>query len=225
MIFRAFYAETSFQLFSLQQAITFVWLGQALLQVIPWSIDQEIEAQVKNGNVAYELVRPLHLYGLWFARSFALRLTRTLTRCFPIFLIGGIGLGLSAPISWEAGLVFSFSVLLALLLSSAITTLVLTSLFWTISGEGVQRLMPHLTLLLSGTLVPLPLFPSWMQPFLNLQPFRGVMDIPCRLYIGIIPLSEAVFYLGFQLAWTFFFISLGKWLMARATKKVAIQGG
>lgn len=225
MLFRAFYSGASLQAFSLEQAITFVWLAQALLQVIPWSNDREIEAQVKNGNVAYELVRPLHLYGLWFARSFALRSIPTLMRCLPIFLIGGLWLGLSAPVSWGAGVVFFFSVLFALLLSSSITTLVLTSLFWTVSGEGVQRLMPHFTLLFSGTLIPLPLFPSWMQPFLNLQPFRGVMDIPCRLYTGIIPLTEAGYYLGFQLAWALFFISLGKWLMQRAMQKLTIQGG
>jgi ABC-2 type transport system permease protein len=226
MIFRAFYAEAvSSEPISLKQAITFVWLGQALLQVIPWSVDKEIEAQVKNGNVAYELIRPVHLYGLWFVRSFALRLIPTLMRCAPIFIMGGLFLGLSAPVSWEAGFVFFFSVLLALLLSSAMTTLVLISLFWTISGEGVQRLLPHITLLFSGTLVPLPLFPSWMQSFLNLQPFRGVMDIPCRLYTGIIPVSEAFYYLGFQLAWAFFFVLLGKWLMSRAMKNVVIQGG
>lgn len=226
MILRAFYAEAdSSEPISLQQATVFVWLGQALLQVIPWSIDKEIEGQVRNGNVAYELIRPFHLYGLWFARSFALRFIPTLMRCLPIFIIGGCFLGLSAPISAEAGLFFFFSVLLALLLSSAMTTLVLTSLFWTVSGEGVQRLMPHFTLLFSGTLVPLPLFPSWMQPFLNLQPFRGVMDIPCRLYTGIIPVSEAFYYLGFQFTWTLFFVFLGKWLMSRAMKNVVIQGG
>ncbi len=226
MILRAFYAEAAFAgPISLKQAIVFVWLGQALLQVIPWSIDKEIEAQVKNGNIAYELIRPLHLYGLWFARSFALRSIPTLMRCLPIFLIGGLFFGLSAPISWAAGALFCLSLFLALFLSSSITTLVLISLFWTISGEGVQRLMPHFTLLFSGTLVPLPLFPSWMQPFLNLQPFRGVMDIPCRLYTGVIPVSEALYYLGFQLVWALLFILFGRWLMSRAMKNVVIQGG
>ena len=226
MILRAFYAGASFaEPISLQQAVTFVWLGQALLPVIPWSIDKEIQAQVKNGNVAYELIRPLHLYGLWFARSFALRSIPMAIRCVPIFVIGGLFFGLSAPVSWEAGAMFGLSVALALLLSSSMTTLVLISLFWTISGEGVQRLLPHFTLLFSGTLVPLPLFPSWIQSFLSLQPFRGVMDIPCRFYTGVIPVSEAGFYLGFQLSWALLFILLGRWLMSRAMKNLVIQGG
>lgn len=67
MILTAFYAQSAaLQPISLAQAITFIWLGQALLPLLPWNIDKEIEAQVKNGNVAYEQIRPLDLYWLWF---------------------------------------------------------------------------------------------------------------------------------------------------------------
>ena len=33
-------------------------------------------------------------------------------------------------------------------------------------------------IVLSGALVPLPLFPDWLQPALALQPFAGLVDIP-----------------------------------------------
>lgn len=226
MIFRAFYSETSVATpISLSQAITFIWMGQALLPMLPWTIDKEIETQVRNGNVAYELIRPLHLYGLWFARSFAMRLAPTTLRCLPIFIIAGAFLDLSAPISWEAGIAFGFSIVLALFLGAAITTLVIISLFWTLSGEGIQRLLPHVSVLFSGIVVPLPLFPNWMQPFLNIQPFRGIMDIPSRLYTGVIPILDAPFYLGFQLVWILLIIFFGQWLMKRATRQFIIQGG
>ena len=226
MIFRAFYnGATSPEPISLNQTITFIWLGQALLQLLPWNIDKEVEAQVRSGNVAYELVRPFHLYGLWFARSFAMRLAPTALRCLPIFFIAGWFLGLSAPASWEATTLFCLSIILALILSAAMTTLIIISLFWTISGEGIQRLLPHITVLLSGMIVPLPLFPTWMQPFLSVQPFRAVMDIPCRLYTGIIPVSEGAYYLIFQLTWILIFIFFGKWLLQKAVRQFVIQGG
>lgn len=226
MIFKAFYAESAAsEPISLKQAVTFIWLGQALLQLLPWSVDKEIEEQVKNGNVAYELIRPVHLYNVWFVRSFALRAVPTLMRCAPIFILGGWLFGLSAPVSWGAGVAFFISVVLASLLAAAMTTVVLISFFWTLSGEGIKRLLPHITVLLAGMVVPLPLFPSWMQPFLNIQPFRGVMDIPCRLYTGVIPTTEAVYYFVFQLAWTFIFVLFGKWLIQKALKNFVIQGG
>ena len=226
MIFKAFFSQSAGpEPITLAQTITFVWLGQALLQVLPWTVDRELEAQVKNGHVAYELIRPLDLYRLWYVRAFAMRLIPTLMRCFPIFICGGLFFGLAAPISWQAGGIFCLSVCFALFLSAAIITLVIVSLFWTVSGDGIQRLLPHIVTFFSGMIVPLPLFPAWAQPFLNWQPFRGVMDIPCRLYTGVIPVAEAPHYLLFQLAWTACFILLGKTLMHRALKQFVIQGG
>lgn len=226
MIFRAFYSEaTGPEPITLSQAITFLWLGQALLQMIPWSLDKEIEAQVKNGNVAYELLRPIHLYELWFVRSFAHRSIPTLMRCIPIFVFAGLFFGLTPPVSFQAGCAFSIAVFLGLLLSSSITTVVLISLFWTISGEGIQRLLPHLSLIFSGLVVPLPLFPSWMQPLLNLQPFRGILDIPCRLYTGVIPVDQALYYFVFQIIWIAILVLFGQWLLSKALKNFVVQGG
>lgn len=226
MILHAFYASVSgSEPISFSQAVNFIWIGQALLQLLPWSLDKEIEGQIKSGNVAYDLIRPLHMYGVWFMRSLAMRLVPTLMRCFPIFIIGGWLFGLQAPISLQAGIAFLFSVIFAILLSTSITTIVLISLFWTLSGEGIQRLLPHCAVLFSGMVVPLPLFPSWSQPFLNVQPFRGVVDIPCRIYMGIIPTSDAIYFLAFQLIWIAVFVILGRFLTKKALRQFVIQGG
>lgn len=226
MILTAFYAQApTSQPISLDQAIAFIWLGQALLALLPWNIDKELEAQVKNGNVSYELVRPINLYCLWYARAFAIRTIPTIMRCIPVLTIAALFFGLLAPISWAAFLAFVVSLIFGSFLSSAITTLVIISLFWTISGEGIQRLMPHVALLLSGLIIPLPLFPEWLQPFLSLQPLRGVIDIPCRLYTGVIPVQDAFYYLGFQLIWILILVGFGRWLMGRALRQFVIQGG
>jgi len=157
MILEAFYAQSgNSEPLTLAQATTFIWLGQAFLQLIPWNIDKELEQQIKTGNVAYELLRPLDLYFFWFFRAVAMRLVPALMRSLPLFLFAGLAYALPPPVSLTAALSFIFSLSAAILLSSAITTLVIISLFWTISGEGIQRLLPHITLLLSGMTVPLP---------------------------------------------------------------------
>lgn len=139
--------------------------------------------------------------------------------------MAGLFLGLKAPVSWHALSCFVGSVFFATLLSASITTLALISLFWTLSGEGILRLLPNIAIFLSGLVVPLPLFPDWLQPFMLTQPFRAVVDIPCRFYTGIIDAGEFGYYAAIQVGWAFFFIMLGKMLMQRAMKNVVIQGG
>ena len=225
-VITAFYGQNpSQQPLSLSQAIAFMWLGQTLLQLLPWVIDPELEELVKNGNVAYELARPVDLYWAWFFRSATSRFIPALIHSIPVFLVAWSFFDLRFPASWLSCITFPLSVAFAAFLSGTIATLIVISLFWTTCGEGIKKLMPHTSLLLSGVVLPLPLFPDWLQPFLCIQPLRGITDIPARIYTDVIPGGEAFFYLGFQLAWSLGFILLGKWLLRRALKQLVIQGG
>ncbi|MBM3458995.1 MAG: ABC transporter permease, partial [Armatimonadetes bacterium] len=160
MIYGGFYASTtSVQPLSEEQVAGYVWLGQAMLVMTLTWLDPEIRDMIRSGNVAYELVRPIELYWYWFARSVAARLVPTVVQGAPILLLVGPLLGLRPPPSLEAGALWVVSTVLALLLSSAIGTLMSVSLVWTISGEGVARLMPAFAYAFSGMAVPLLLWP------------------------------------------------------------------
>jgi ABC-2 type transport system permease protein len=70
MVFEAFYrSSTASQPMTYPEVVNYVWLGQALFAMLPWSIDQEIRGKIRDGSVAYELVRPLDLYSFWFSRA------------------------------------------------------------------------------------------------------------------------------------------------------------
>jgi ABC-2 type transport system permease protein len=99
------------------------------------------------------------------------------------------------------------------------------SLFWTISGEGLIKIAPPLVLFLSGLYIPLPLMPDWARAIAEALPFRGIIDIPIRLYTGITPLSAFWGQLGFQLLWTATLVYAGRQLLKNALRHVVIQGG
>lgn len=226
MILTAFYvSSTTLQPMALQDIITFIWIGQGLFLLVPWNIDKEIEAQVRNGQVVYELVRPIDLYWLWFSRSLALRVVPVLLRGVVMYPIAYWLFGLALPVSWMAACFFLIAICIAMLLASAITTAVMLTLFWTISGEGILRLLPHVTFLLSGMIVPLPLFPEFLQPVIVLQPLRGIIDIPSRLYTGMIPASQALPWIAFQAFWLVVCIVLGRWMMKKALRQFVVEGG
>ena len=63
MVMQAFYAgSTRAQPMALEQVVTYKWLGQAFLALLPWSVDREVAAMIKSGAVAYELTRPADVY-------------------------------------------------------------------------------------------------------------------------------------------------------------------
>lgn len=226
MIFTAYYESTTAEMpMSLEETVTYVWLGQALLLLMPWNIDAEIGAMLRSGNVAYELVRPVSVYWLWYCRSAAMRIAPVFLRAVPMFVVAGLFLGMEAPPSFASAGAFLASVFAAWLLSSAITTFLAISLFWTISGEGVVRIAPAFILVFSGLFVPLPLFPDWAQPVLNFLPFRGLQDVPFRLYMGHIPAAEAPALVLHQLGWAAAMVAAGQALVGRGLRRVVVQGG
>jgi ABC-2 type transport system permease protein len=226
MIFEAFYrSSTAQQPMGYADVVTYIWLGQALFAMLPWNPDMEIRALVRSGNVAYELLRPLDLYSLWYVRAVAMRAAPTLLRAIPMFIVAGLFFGLQPPASWASFGAWLIAMLGALLLSSAITTLISVSLMWTIAGEGMWNLTAALAMILSGAIVPLPFFPEWAQPALNFLPFRGLVDVPHRLYMGHIPAGEVGLLFAHQLAWTLALIAAGRLTLARGTRRLVVQGG
>lgn len=225
-VYDGFYrSSTAPQPMTYDQVVSYVWLGQALLLLVMFGVEGDIAAMIRSGAVAYEMTRPIDLYNVWFCRCFSARAAPLLMRCMPILVIAGLFLGLQAPASAGAAVLFVASILLALLLASAMVTLITLSLLWTISGEGVHRLAPAMIFFFSGIVIPLPLFPAWCQPILNALPFRGLIDVPFRIYLGHIGAHDAAVAMAQQVMWIAALVLLGRWLLSRGLKRLVVQGG
>jgi ABC-2 type transport system permease protein len=234
MILDGFYRSTTHPApMAMADVAGYVWLGQALLLLVPWRVDTDIREQVQSGTVVYELCRPLDLYGLWFARALAWRTAPVLLRMVPMFVVAMavlplVGLGewrLQPPPGALAAALWAASLVGALLVSCALTTLMNISLLWTLSAQGVPTLLAAMFTMFSGLVIPLPLFPDWSHPLLYAMPFAGVLDFPSRIYSGHIAPSQVPWVLLHQFGWTILLVALGRALLRRGTRRMVVQGG
>jgi ABC-2 type transport system permease protein len=51
------------------------------------------------------------------------------------------------------------------------------------------------------------------------------MDAPVSLYMGDVPLERLAAVLAHQAAWVAALVALGRWLLARAARRLVVQGG
>lgn len=217
----------------IEALVAYIWLGQAMLFLIPWRIDVELSELIRSGALAYELARPIDVYWFWFTRTAGAKLAGLVLRAVPLVVLAMVVLpllgldfwALAPPARWDSALAWAGLTAIAAVMSAAVTTAVSTTMFWTISGEGVSAVMPTFVTFFSGLIVPIPLFPDWAQPIFNALPFRAIADVPFRMYAGDIPPDAFLFEAVFAIGWTAVIIGIGRLLVRRGTRRVVIQGG
>jgi ABC-2 type transport system permease protein len=234
MVLLAFYdASDVVSPLSTSETVAYVWLGQALFAMLPWTVDPRAREAIRTGDVVQELLRPVDTYSVWYARALAWRLIRTSLRFVPMITIAMVGLPLlgldryamPTPSSAPALGLAVVAITLAALLSTALTLLIQVIMIWTVSPDGVLRIVPALTAFFSGGLVPLPLLPEWMQAFLAVQPLRGVLDTPSRIYSGQLEGVQAWMALGWSALWIAVIVAIGHVGIRRGMRRMAVAGG
>ncbi len=234
MALQAFYASgRAGSSLSLQAMVNYIWLGQAFLAMLPWTVDRDVMALIRNGNVVFEFTRPLDLHLTWFAHALAGRVSATLLRAVPLIvtvalvfpLLGPEVIGLTGPASTAGFIAFIATYLFTILLSCAVTVFMNAVSLIFLSGDGLNVFMTALVTILSGMVIPLPLFPDALQTLLLLQPFAGLVDFPFRYYAGAFPPSRLLVTVPLQVLWIAVFTLAGRALLARARKRLVIQGG
>ena len=225
-LYRALYAGKP-QAMPIRQIASYVWLQQALFRMLLAS-DPELLDRIRTGSIAYDLCRPLNLYGYYYARITAQKLMGSLLRALPMFLFAFLlpeGWGLSLPAS-APGLGLSLlSLLLGLLCVSALENITMAFTMKTLDHRGMQTLLNMLMMTFSGSILPLPLFPDSWQRVITALPYAQLLDAPIRLYTGASGLSEAWGMLGLQALWTAGLVGLGLLLWRLHQKKLVVQGG
>ncbi len=230
LMFRAFYrADPAAFPMTLEATCAYVWLQQAFLTLFAaWLMEGEIFDSIINGNIAYELCRPVNIYNMWFSRSIAARFSRAMLRCMPVLLLAVVlpaPYGLMAPADGAAFFLFILSMLLGAGVAVSFCMLVYMTCFFTISSMGLRIVMTSLVEFFSGGIIPLPFLPDGIRKVFEALPFASMQNVPLRIYSGNLQGDEMLKALSLQVFWLCILILIGKLLDALAMKKITVQGG
>lgn len=230
MVYWAFYeAEPQNFPMTFEATTAYIWLQQAFLAFfVPWMVENEIFDAILNGNVAYEMCRPVDMYWMWFSRSVANRFSRAALRCFPILIVAAflpapyrmMGPACMADLFW-----FLVTVVLGLLVMVAFCMLIYMLAFFTVSAQGLRILFVSCVEFFSGAVIPLPFFPEGIRDVMELLPFAAMQNVPLRIYGGNLHGEELRRAVILQVFWLFVLILLGKMLEWKAVKRIVLQGG
>ena len=225
-LYRALY-ESRPQTLPLSHIVSYVWVQQAFFRMLLAS-DADLMDKIRTGGIAYDLCRPVSLYGFYYTRILAQKLTGSLMRAVPMLVIASIlpaGWGISPPDSIVGLLLGMAALILGLLCVSAMENITMGITMRTLDSRGIQAMLNLLMMILCGNILPLTLFPDSWQRVLTLLPWAQLLDAPIRFYAGEYPPAEAFRILGQQAVWIAILVLVGTVLWRKNQQHLILQGG
>lgn len=211
--------------FRLAELLTYVvvgWLGRSFYFN---NVDREIADLVEDGQISLALARPVSFQGMMVAGAVGESLFRLLFFSLPIGAVLALVYPVQAPASALHLAAFLVSLVGSLLVLVHLNFLVGISALKLKSIQGVIRAKHYLLELLSGLLIPVSLFPGWLQEASPWLPFQYISYLPSTIYLGRVEGVDLWRALCVQLLWAVFLALLSAFLWTRATRRLTVQGG
>ncbi|MBL7161472.1 MAG: ABC-2 family transporter protein [Anaerolineales bacterium] len=225
-IFVALYdLQTEVEGITLQGAITYAALGQALIGYLCMFSWFELMNTVYTGDIASDLLKPMNYFSFWMAQD--------LGRAAVNFLLRGIivmiGYAFIFDLVWPRGaaqiIAVAVSLVLGWLVSFSWRFLINLTSFWTPNARGILRFFFVLSWFFSGFLMPLRFFPEWVLRISYLMPFPHMFNTVIEIYLGVLVGPEMILALLNQVLWILSLILAGQIVLRLGVRRLVILGG
>ncbi|NJD03409.1 MAG: hypothetical protein FIA99_12640 [Ruminiclostridium sp.] len=167
---------------SLEQMITYFAIASLINYIIMDFADWNLQMLIHTGKFLTFVLRPMsHVY-FAFSQKVGHRILGVIFEFIPLFLIFTFILNIRlvpAQPFWAV-----ISIALGFIMMFLVDYCVGITAFWLTRTSGVRRMFLLLRDICSGVLVPLTLFPVFLQKAFFILPFQFITYVPIRVFIG-----------------------------------------
>lgn len=208
------------------QLVTYVWFGQGIIATIALWGDAELAERIRTGEIAADLIRPVHPVLAYLGADLGRAGFALLTRFVGPLVVGAIAFHLYVParaVTWPLA---ALSLLLAIVLSFACRYLVNATAYWLLDSRGPQMAWTLIATVCGGLYFPLHFLPQPVVLVLWLgTPFPSLLQAPCDIAVERGSTGLAVGMLAVQALWTVLALGACVGVQRLAERRVVVQGG
>jgi len=183
ILFWSIYIKSSGQNLSLTQIVSYflIALGVADLTMARWgALGNLIGNQIKSGQISNLVIKPVNLIFSLYAMSLGRNGLRLMLAVVNI----AIGLAIHPPQSFYNLAFFFLFFLNSIVISFAYNILEGTLFLHFTDASGIRNSIQNFMRLLTGTMIPLYLFPSPLKEILRFSPFPSMVYLPANSLSG-----------------------------------------
>jgi ABC-2 type transport system permease protein len=215
-------AKTGTVAFNPGQLLWYIAFNEWVLVSIP-DTQEDMEQDLRTGRLAYLLPRPISYLGATFAEAAGKLTANLLVLGLVTFLFTWIQVGALPfhPIGLFLTLIFGF---IAGLMSIIFQMLIGLSAFWLHDVSPFYWIWEKLLFMFGGLMLPLAVYPQWMQTLANFTPFPAILGQRSALALDFD--AYHIFTLTFSLiGWGAFGLVCLFFVYRRGLRILNVEGG
>lgn len=208
--------------FTMVQTLWYLTFTEAIVLSLT-RVWYDIQQEVRDGSLAYLLVRPYSYILFKLSRSLGESALRLITLLAEGFLLAMI---LAGPLP---GYIFALLpglllMSIGIIMNTCIFIMIGLLAFWTEEASPFYMIYQKMLFIIGGMFIPVDFFPLWLQGFAKRTPFAYSVYWPAR---SMIDFSSKVFVqtLSGQLIYLVLIGIAASCMFRCAVKKVHVQGG
>lgn len=202
-------------------ALTYVWVLQALFGVVFATWQLELPESVRTGDFVIDLLRPGDPLARLAANDLG-RCTHVLVaRGLPQLLLPGLFLDLRLPTTAEGIVLLAASLLLCAMAAFEVRFLVGSVAFWTPDFRGWFSLFFVVLWLVGGFILPVEYFPGALRWFAENGPLAALLALPVRVATQ----RDALEAVALQLLWVAAGWTACRAVLGSAVRRLVVHGG
>ncbi|WP_394233558.1 ABC transporter permease [Niallia oryzisoli] len=210
---------------SILQMTTYVavsWMARAFYFN---NIDREIAAEIKDGKVAIEMIRPYNYLGMKTMQALGEGIFRILFFSVPGLIIVALIFPISFSTNPSTWFFFFLSLIFSFIVNTQINLLTGIMTFFLFNNAGLIRAKRVVIDLFSGLLLPISFYPGWAQSLMTYLPFQAISYVPSMIFTEGFAGSEITNAILLQAVWVVILLVPIRLLWSLAKKQLIVQGG
>ncbi|GAA0107199.1 MULTISPECIES: ABC transporter permease [Clostridium] len=212
--------------FNLNEMIVYVLISFITSVIVNADIAYIISREVREGSIAINLIRPINYQKRMFFES----LGNLAYNFIVVFFIGFVVVTIlkvnySGEFSIDNIILYFISIFAGFFINFYYSYIFGLLSFKITNMWGLTQIMNAISQLLSGALIPIVFFPSWMQEIFNFLPFSSMIYTPSMIYLGKLTNIEIIKAITIQFSWVIILMIIGKQMWKALIKELTILGG
>lgn len=208
-----------------EDMLTYIIMSSMLSVLLITNVERRIEDSVAKGTVATDMMKPVNLFGVYFAEDIGNVIALIFQNMLPIFIIGALMVKVPVMADVRNLPLFVIAVFESFLINWLIAAIFGMLAFTAVNIDALIQVKKHLIRLLSGSIIPIWFFPAGVAKVLSALPFVYIYQLPLSIYIGKGDRAEYLGQMQIQLLWLVILAAVFFFAQRRVTGKVMVQGG